>query len=116
MILSKWVGMILLPKLSGKGGQVNTLAEVTEIPGWTIYFITWDNFKNYQGIKSVFSGKSLTVQWLGLSTSIAGARVQSWSGNKIPQATQHSQKKIKHIFKRKIFLFVEVFLLLTHVR
>ena len=27
------VGMILLPKLSGKGGQVNTLAEVTEIPG-----------------------------------------------------------------------------------
>ena len=42
------------------------------------------------------------VKWLGLSTFIAGARVQSWSGNKIPQATQHSQK-IKHIFKRKIF-------------
>ena len=52
-------------------------------------------------IKKNSQGTSLTVQWLGLHVSTAADMVRSlpgW-GTKIPQASQHGQKKEK---KRKI--------------
>ena len=53
------------------------------------------------------------VQWLGLRASTAGGTgsIPGW-GSKIPQAVQHSQKKLFEIFDRlaKYQILIKVFL------
>ena len=46
-----------------------------------------------QPLKIMFKGNSLAVQWLGLHTFTAMARVQLLVRKQIPQAPQHGQKK-----------------------
>ena len=65
---------------------------------WGLYITQLEHKK--RTFKSAL-GNSLVVQWLGLCAFTAeGPGSVSGQGTKIPQATQHSQKKKKKISPR----------------
>ena len=57
-------------------------------------------------------GNFLVVQWLGLVLALQRVQVQSLVRTKIPQAAQHSQKKI-YVQKRKRLTDTENKLMVT---